>query len=359
MVLAHLRSTTPALPSIFTSSRLASNIGPLTTLPILPRSSLMPALAAAALSAATVRNRSASSRTDAGVGKASSSAPLRDTMGCTASSSALTPASIASTLAAASPVISSAAFFSRASMCAFFSASSRLAKSFLAATTFFFKASKPVWAAVTLGLIFASSVLASASGPLFPAFASSVVFVLIRFDISLMLFKDSASALSISAAKVVKGVIASKYAVPWFPSMVTKPVFPFETMRHSNRVMPVASSFMGFPRASTTAFGSTFPFVLLLAISKTSVRLMPCLQMNCRLKACLKSSKPTKPSLSASMCLKIATRRGSVKVISSCSVVAGRPSRWATKRSWLTLPSAAPRLMSVKKASSVNAFFAM
>mmetsp|Transcript_34406 Transcript_34406/g.102814 ORF Transcript_34406/g.102814 Transcript_34406/m.102814 type:complete len:221 (+) Transcript_34406:791-1453(+) len=210
MALVHFRSTARALPSIFASSFLASNIGPLAVLLILANCSLTQARDAAIPSVVCVWSFSASSKTDTGVANASNSAPLREVSGCNASSRDFKLTSIASTFTAASAKIASAAFLSRASMCAFFSAASLLANSNLAATTFFLKASKPVCVAVTLGRAFASSVLASDSGPLFPALVSSAVLILRKFDADVMLFEDSPSALSIVAAKVLNGVMASK-----------------------------------------------------------------------------------------------------------------------------------------------------
>mmetsp|Transcript_24053 Transcript_24053/g.74751 ORF Transcript_24053/g.74751 Transcript_24053/m.74751 type:complete len:762 (+) Transcript_24053:1490-3775(+) len=359
MALALLRSTAMALPSIFANSFLASSMGPLAVLPTWASCSLMHALAAATLSAVWAWSFSASSSTEAGVGNASSSAPWTEMRGCTISSRDFRLASIAPTLATASARIASAAFRSRASMCAFFSAASFLANSTLAAATFFFRASKVVCIVVTFGRDFASSVLASASGPLGPAFASSVPFTLRRFETVVMLLFGSANAFSIALAKVENGVMASKYFVPWFPSIVTKPVFPLEMSLHSKRVMPFESSLVGLPRASTMVPGSTLPLVLLLAISKTSVSVMLSLQTNCFLNACLKSSRLMAPSSSTSMCLKMAVRRSSVKVTSSCSVTVGSFSRYAQNASSGTFPSAPPSHTCANKASSLSSFFAM
>mmetsp|Transcript_12480 Transcript_12480/g.39049 ORF Transcript_12480/g.39049 Transcript_12480/m.39049 type:complete len:219 (-) Transcript_12480:2412-3068(-) len=165
----------------------------------------------------------------------------------------------------------------------------------------------------------------------------------------------SSMALSMPAAKVVKGVMASRYTVPPLPSMVTKPVRLLETMRHSRRVMPVVSSFSGLPRASTMVPVSTLPFVLLFAIAKTSVSVMPCLQTYCLLKTSLKSARLMWSSLSVSMCLKRARRRCSVKVTSSRLVVSGSDSRYAMKASCVTF--SAP--ICLKSASSVSSLAAM
>mmetsp|Transcript_94253 Transcript_94253/g.186853 ORF Transcript_94253/g.186853 Transcript_94253/m.186853 type:complete len:404 (-) Transcript_94253:364-1575(-) len=293
-------SRAPSLLSSLVSSSFASNIGPLATLPILACCSFRAARVCVMFSFVEACSLSAASSTDNGVAKASSSAPCNDVSGKATSSSSLPAASVASTLAAASLKIASATFLSRISMCAFFSASSFLAYSLLESMTFFFSWSRLADATVIFGLSFANSFLASASGPFIPAFVRSAALSFKKLDVSVTTLRAFSSVLSISVANVMKGVISSRKTVPPFPSIVTKPVLPLDTSLHSSLVMPVLSSFFGFPRASTTTLRSTLPFVLLFAISNTSVNVICCLQMNCLLNICLKSAKLIAPSLSAS-----------------------------------------------------------
>mmetsp|Transcript_36570 Transcript_36570/g.116370 ORF Transcript_36570/g.116370 Transcript_36570/m.116370 type:complete len:431 (-) Transcript_36570:38-1330(-) len=257
------------------NSRLTSNIGPFTALVTLPSCSFRYARASATLCVSSAARRETSSCTEAGVVKASSSAPLSEASGAAASSSFFPSSSMALTLAAISPVMMTAAFFSRISMCASLSACSRLAYSFLAAAAFFFSCSRLVTAAVTFSRSFTSSARASERAPCLPADASSALFVL-KYSAALwVLFMASSSFLSISWEKVLKGDTSSRYTVPAFPSIVTKPDLPLERTRHSTRDMPVAPSTLGIPSASRSSLGSILATVLLSAISKDSVTVMP------------------------------------------------------------------------------------
>mmetsp|Transcript_119222 Transcript_119222/g.299818 ORF Transcript_119222/g.299818 Transcript_119222/m.299818 type:complete len:236 (+) Transcript_119222:1156-1863(+) len=132
MAVAHCFFTATLFPSIFCKSLFASIIAPLrgvfgSALGTFSSCSATEALASSMLLVVASRSFSASSKIATGVAKASRSAPLKETRGLDASSSPFAAASIASTLAAAGPVMASASFRSRASMWAFFSANSFLA----------------------------------------------------------------------------------------------------------------------------------------------------------------------------------------------------------------------------------------
>mmetsp|Transcript_117087 Transcript_117087/g.331735 ORF Transcript_117087/g.331735 Transcript_117087/m.331735 type:complete len:394 (+) Transcript_117087:365-1546(+) len=132
-----------------------------------------------------------------------------------------------------------------------------------------------------------------------------------------------------------------------------KPARPVATFLHSSRVMPDAASFSGAPMPSKTSFTSTFPTVLLFAMSKLSVTEMPFTQTYRRLNICWKSAKLMAPSPSASMTLNMARRRSSLNVSSSRCVASGSFSRHATKASTFSPPS------SFRHASSDSSFSLM
>mmetsp|Transcript_62410 Transcript_62410/g.108710 ORF Transcript_62410/g.108710 Transcript_62410/m.108710 type:complete len:265 (+) Transcript_62410:1658-2452(+) len=77
-------------------------------------------------------------------------------------------------------------------------------------------------------------------------------------------------------------------------------------------------------------------------MSHTSVTEMPCTQVNVFLVDSLKSSTLTWPSLSTSICSKMAVERSSVNVRASLLNASGKPVRYLMKASLGTLPSAPP-----------------
>mmetsp|Transcript_94780 Transcript_94780/g.246868 ORF Transcript_94780/g.246868 Transcript_94780/m.246868 type:complete len:492 (-) Transcript_94780:349-1824(-) len=332
-------------------SRWASKRGPFTTFPSFSSSSLRHVLASSTHLAVPARSLSSSSSVDAGLANASSSAAVRPVSGLAASSSFCALASIGSTFAFATSITASACFFSFATTCAFFSSASFFRNAVLAAASFFFRASKSTRALETLGRSFVSSARASAIGP--GPEASSLDFVVRKLSALPITLPASTRALSMSAEHVLKGVTSSRYVVPSFPLMVTKPAVSLDSTLHSMRVMPPSSVLvLARPVASRTSPISILEVVLLLEISNTSVTAICLTQVNLLLNMSFQFSRLTAPDFDASRCRKTALRRSSSKLTSSRPIFSGRAASHAENASSEVPP------ICWKRPSSVRSFSA-
>mmetsp|Transcript_45313 Transcript_45313/g.107819 ORF Transcript_45313/g.107819 Transcript_45313/m.107819 type:complete len:260 (+) Transcript_45313:2000-2779(+) len=150
--------------------------------------------------------------------------------------------------------------------------------------------------------------------------------------------------------------MASKYFVPELPVTVTQPLSPDDKILHSKRTMPVASSFLGTPTASSSSLPSSFATVLLSATLKPSVTVTFCTHWNLCWKRPLKSARPMEPSLSASAASAIAAHRSTGKETSSREMDSGSFSRYCLKDSFST---GFPLLSSLKRSSTTRSFSCM
>mmetsp|Transcript_132175 Transcript_132175/g.410764 ORF Transcript_132175/g.410764 Transcript_132175/m.410764 type:complete len:239 (+) Transcript_132175:1627-2343(+) len=184
----------------FATACLASCKGPRGALATVPWWLVRQALTAATLEVSSAARRSLSCWTESGVAKASSAAPSTEVRDCTASSSRLAVASMASTRSFTAPRIASAVFLSRTSCCTRRSASSFLEYSFLASATRFFMSSTFFCALLTFGRSFESSPLASISGP-WLQLASSAPFCLMKVEAFAVFFAVASRTRSRALAK--------------------------------------------------------------------------------------------------------------------------------------------------------------
>mmetsp|Transcript_40948 Transcript_40948/g.118569 ORF Transcript_40948/g.118569 Transcript_40948/m.118569 type:complete len:756 (-) Transcript_40948:1270-3537(-) len=344
-----------SFPDIRRSSRLARSIAPCCASAPLGKS----ATAACTMSLATVKcfesssmSFSTSSFTESGVANASASSLARAAKVFVASSSFARQASTPSHLAAAGARITSACFRSLASMWAFASFFSFFASSALPSAILLFNFCNSEFAVVTRAFNFVSSEEAFFSTSSRPAALSSCILLENRVFVFCTNFNAASTVLLSSEMKPARGDWSSTNVVPELPCIVTKPVAPVSTTVHSMRSMSLASSFWPPWNVSRTSPPSSFATALPLATSKLSVSVISLTTVKRCLNMALNSSLEILPSASASICLNIASRRASLKAISSRCKASGNLSMRATKASFV-MPSA-PLATSAKRASWVS-----
>mmetsp|Transcript_35079 Transcript_35079/g.100746 ORF Transcript_35079/g.100746 Transcript_35079/m.100746 type:complete len:280 (-) Transcript_35079:3763-4602(-) len=195
-------SVASTLTMTLATACFASCSGPLGARATVPWWLVRQALTAATLAMRAAASFSLSCVTETGVAKASSAGPSIEVRDCTASSSFLAVASIASTRSFTAPRMEAAVFLSRTSCCTLRSASSFLEYSFLASATRFLSSSIFFCEPLTFGRSFESSPRASISGP-WLQLANSEAFCLMKVEALAVFLAVASITLSRALAKEV------------------------------------------------------------------------------------------------------------------------------------------------------------